>query len=72
MQQQNMGGLGLGFILGAIVGIGIGMLYAPRSGIETRAMLSDKVDELKEKLDEAVDTVKNKVEALTEHAEQAT
>jgi len=72
MNHQNMGGLGMGFVMGALVGIAIGMLYAPRSGIETRAMLSDKVDEVKEKVDEAVDIVKHKVAALHDHVEQAT
>ncbi|MCL2149816.1 MAG: YtxH domain-containing protein [Dehalococcoidia bacterium] len=67
----NMGGLGMGFILGAMVGIAIGMLYAPRAGIETRTMISDKADEVKEKVEEVVDTVKHKVSSLHSHSEEA-
>ncbi len=44
-------GLG-GFFLGALVGAGLGVLFAPKSGKETRA-------ELKEKMDELVQKVKN-------------
>ena len=38
---------GLGkFVLGAAVGAGLGILFAPRSGKETRKMLKDKMDDL--------------------------
>ena len=38
---------GLGkFVLGAAVGVGLGILFAPRSGKETRKMLKDKMDDL--------------------------
>ncbi|MDR2492026.1 MAG: YtxH domain-containing protein [Coriobacteriales bacterium] len=34
------------FILGGLVGAAIGLLYAPRPGSETRAIVADKVDEI--------------------------
>ncbi len=38
---------GLGkFVLGAAIGAGIGLLFAPRSGKETRKILKDKMDDL--------------------------
>ena len=40
------------FVLGAAVGAGLGILFAPKSGKETRA-------DLKRKLDELVDQIKN-------------
>lgn len=44
---------GLGkFVLGAAVGAGLGILFAPKKGSETRSMLKNKLDEL-------VDQVKN-------------
>lgn len=44
---RGMGaGIGLGgFALGAGIGAIIALLYAPRAGVETRAMVSEKVDE---------------------------
>ena len=38
---------GLGkFVLGAAIGAGIGLLFAPHSGKETRKILKDKMDDL--------------------------
>ena len=37
------------FVAGAAIGAGLGVLFAPRSGKETRKMLKDKMDELVEK-----------------------
>ena len=52
----------IGFLIGAIAGVAIGFLYAPKTGKETRAMLREKADEIKEKADEV--TVKAKEAAL--------
>ena len=44
---------GLGkFVLGAAVGAGLGILFAPRSGKETRKMLKEKMDDLVNKAKE--------------------
>jgi gas vesicle protein len=39
-------GKGIAFIIGGVVGAGIALLYAPRPGAETRAIVADKVEEL--------------------------
>jgi gas vesicle protein len=39
----------LGFLLGGIIGAAIGMMYAPRSGDETRQMLAENSQEMKDK-----------------------
>lgn len=42
---------GLGkFVLGAAVGAGLGVLFAPKKGSETRTMLKTKLDELVEQV----------------------
>ena len=43
MSRKN--GLGK-FVLGAAIGAGIGLLFAPRSGKETRKILKEKMDDL--------------------------
>lgn len=44
---------GLGkFVVGAAVGAGIALLFAPRSGKETRKILKDKMDDLVKKAKE--------------------
>jgi gas vesicle protein len=44
----------IGFILGAIAGVAVGFLYAPKPGKETRAMLREKASEFKEKAGEVI------------------
>ena len=48
MSKSKKSGLGK-FVLGALVGAGIGVLFAPKKGSETRAELKVKLNELAEK-----------------------
>ena len=63
-----------GLILGAVVGLAIGFLYAPQSGKETRELLSEKTAVARQKAAEVAKKVKQtaeqtlkKVEAASEH-----
>ena len=44
----------MGFLLGAIAGVAIGFLYAPKAGKETRALLKEKAGQLKDKASEVL------------------
>jgi len=57
----------IGFLVGAIAGVAIGLLYAPKPGKETRAMLREKAGEIKEKAGE----IKEKAGEVTEKAKEA-
>ncbi len=47
MGDKDSGGSFLiGFIIGAVAGIAIGLLYAPKAGRETRAILKEKAGAL--------------------------
>jgi len=46
---MNKDGL-VNFLLGVAVGVGVGLLFAPKSGEETREILKNKADEGKEYL----------------------
>ena len=48
MSKEKKSGFGK-FLLGAGIGLGLGILFAPKSGKETRAELKEKMDELIEK-----------------------
>ena len=48
MSKSNKSGLGK-FIAGALIGAGLGILFAPKKGSETRTDLKNKFDELVEK-----------------------
>jgi gas vesicle protein len=47
----------IGFLIGAVVGVAVGFLYAPKAGKETRALLKQKAEEVKEKAGEVTSRV---------------
>ena len=54
MSDKESGGSFIaGFIIGAIAGVAIGFLYAPKSGKETRAYLKEKASTVTGKAKEA-------------------
>ena len=64
--------LGIGLITGMVVGLAVGILYAPKPGVETRAMLKDKAMELKEKAGEITEEVKYKASEMMHRAKEGT
>ena len=57
------------FVLGAAVGAGLGVLFAPKSGEETRKELKKKIDELIEKaknvdIKEVQENINKKIEEI--------
>ena len=53
MSEKDTGSsFAIGFLIGAVVGVAVGFLYAPKAGKETRAMLKQKAGEVKEKAGE--------------------
>jgi gas vesicle protein len=51
----------IGFLVGAIVGVAIGFLYAPKAGRETRALLREKAGEIADKTKEAAAEAKKRL-----------
>ncbi len=71
MSQNNGAGLFLsGVVVGAVVGAGIALLYAPRSGKDTRAYLSDRGRELKERAQRAFERGRQVVREQAEEPSQ--
>ncbi|MBN1176493.1 MAG: YtxH domain-containing protein [Dehalococcoidales bacterium] len=59
MSEKDSGtSFAVGFLIGAIAGVAIGFLYAPKPGKETRAMLKEKAGEFKEKAGEVTEKAK--------------
>jgi gas vesicle protein len=56
MSEKDMGSsFGMGFVIGAIVGVAIGFLYAPKPGTETRTLLRDRATEVADRTREVAD-----------------
>ena len=47
-----------GFILGAVAGVAIGFLYAPKPGKETRELLKEKAEKARETASEVAEKAK--------------
>jgi gas vesicle protein len=64
MNKDNAIGFGIGLLTGAVIGGVIALLYAPKTGKETRQIIKDKatevVDAVKEKTSGVIDAVKEK------------
>jgi gas vesicle protein len=59
MSDHNAGsGFVIGFVAGAIVGLSIGFLFAPRPGEETREILKEKAVEVRGKASEVAHKIK--------------
>ena len=56
--RDTVTGLAIGALVGAAVGLAIGFLYAPRSGAETRELLREKAEKVKEAAAEAKEKVR--------------
>lgn len=66
MSKKRSSGLSK-FALGTLIGAGLGVLFAPKSGKETRKELKDKFDELVEKIKEIdIEEVKESFEVKVE------
>ena len=55
MAKDNSGSLMVAFVIGALTGAAVALLYAPASGEETREYLGQKAREGKAKAREAMD-----------------
>ena len=68
MAENKKGGIGT-FVAGAALGVGLGLLFAPKSGAETRKELKEKMDELLQnikviKVDDVKENLQNKIEEI--------
>lgn len=60
----------LAFVLGGLVGAGIALLTAPRSGRETREKIRELSDESRKRASEFADQAKDKLSSAVEHGKE--
>ena len=61
MNKDSGAGFFTGLMVGALIGVVVGFLYAPQSGSETRKLVKEKAATLKEGASTAVGKVKEAV-----------
>ncbi len=75
MENKTLAGFGIGLVTGVIIGGVIALLYAPKSGKETRELIKDKATEVaetvKEKTSGVIDTVKEAASEASRKGEAA-
>ncbi len=71
MEKDNTAAyLGIGLITGLLVGLAVGVLYAPNAGPETRAMIREKAGEFKDKASEVADRVKTRASEMMHRGQE--
>jgi len=69
MTKDSGSGFFTGLIMGALIGVVVGFLYAPQSGTETRRLVKEKTEVVKEKAARAAKRVKDVVQSHLEGEE---
>ena len=71
MSDNSGSNFAVGFLAGAVVGGIIALLFAPRTGKETRALIRESAIEVKERALDVADTVRFETEEAAERAKAA-
>lgn len=66
----NAGPLIFSFFLGGLIGAGVALLLAPKSGRETREKIKELAVEAKGKAEEVIEQVKGKVTSVVEKGKE--
>jgi len=70
MDKDSGSGFFTGLIMGALIGVVVGFLYAPQSGRETRRLVKEKTAVVKERASKAAGRVKDVVQSRLEGEEE--
>jgi gas vesicle protein len=66
--NNGMSGFGLGLLVGAVAGLAVGFLYAPKSGRDMRALIKEKGEEAWDKADDIVKEAEARAKRIIDDA----
>lgn len=71
--SNDNGGVGFwtGFIIGGVAGLVAGVLFAPKSGEETRALISEKTAEWRDRAEELAASARDRARSAIEEGRAA-
>jgi len=70
MNDRNGGsGFAIGLLVGAVLGLAVGFLFAPRPGEETRQLLKEKAEVARERAAETARKVRETAAEVTKKAQ---
>jgi gas vesicle protein len=62
--KDNASGIVIGLFVGAVVGMAVGFLYAPKSGKETRALVREKALKAKDTAEDIIEEAKERAKRI--------
>jgi len=68
MDRDSIGAFGIGLAAGTLIGLAIGILYAPHKGSVTREIIRERAEEAKGKAEDLVEKAESLVEKAKEKA----
>jgi gas vesicle protein len=66
--KDNLSGLGIGLLAGAVIGLAVGFLYAPRTGKEMRDMIREKGEDAWHRADQIVKDAETRAKKIIDEA----
>ena len=73
MSDNNLNKIGMlagGFLIGAVAGVVVALLFAPQSGEETRTMIKDKSIELRDRAQETAEQAKARTDEVVQQLKE--
>jgi gas vesicle protein len=71
VERENGGGAFLmGMLAGTVLGAGLGMLFAPKAGVEVRKQLSEQANRLRSTANEGIQQASEKLSQASHHASE--
>lgn len=66
--RDEFGAFLIGFVVGGLTGAAVSLLFAPKSGEETRALIKERAIELREKATETAQSAAEQVNSIASEA----